>query len=48
MQGPAKNKGIRPITMLGTVALGDDFPALHGRPLRAREIVVDIVPEEKK
>ncbi len=39
--GPAKNKGIRPISMLGAVALGDDFPALQGRQLRAREIVVE-------
>ncbi len=41
VQGPAKNKGIRPITQLGTVGLGDDFPALQGRQLRAREIVVE-------
>lgn len=41
LQGPAQNKGIRPITQLGGVALGDDFPALQGRQLRAREIVVE-------
>jgi len=41
MPGPAKNKGVRSVTPKGTVALGHDFPALKGRVLRAREIVVE-------
>lgn len=41
MPGPTANKGIRPIVQLGGVALGDDFPALKGRQLRAREITVE-------
>jgi len=39
--GPVKNKGIKSVKSLGTTALGSDFPALEGRQLRARELVVE-------
>ncbi len=40
-QGPTQNKGIRSVTPLGAVGLGGDFPALQGRELRARVLVVE-------
>jgi quercetin dioxygenase-like cupin family protein len=41
LQGPTQNKGVRSVTPLGVVPLGEDFPALQGRQLRARVIVVE-------
>ena len=40
-QGPTKNKGIRSVTPLGAIGLGEDFPALHDRQLRARVLVIE-------
>jgi len=39
--GPVKNKGITSVTPVGVVALGTEFPALAGRQLRARELVIE-------
>lgn len=41
MDGPTKNQGIKSVTALGATELGGDFPALSGRQLRARELVVE-------
>ena len=38
---PAQNKGIRSVRLLGAVDLGDEFAALGGYQLRAREIIVE-------
>lgn len=39
--GPAVNKGVKAVAALGSVALGDEFPGLEGRVLRAREIIIE-------
>jgi quercetin dioxygenase-like cupin family protein len=39
--GPAKNQGIKSVTPVGTLALGTEFPALAGRQLRARELLIE-------
>lgn len=41
LAGPTKNQGIKSITPLGTAELGGDYPALAGRQLRARELVIE-------
>lgn len=40
--GPTETKGIESSVVLGAIPLGDDFPALDGRVLRAR--VVTLLP----
>ncbi len=40
LQGPTKNEKVGPVTLLGKIGLGDDFPQMEGRDLRARIIVV--------
>jgi quercetin dioxygenase-like cupin family protein len=39
-EGPTETVGIESSTILGAVSLGQDFEALEGRKLRAREVVV--------
>ncbi len=39
--GPTKNQGIKSVKPLGTSELGGDYPALAGRQLRARELVIE-------
>jgi quercetin dioxygenase-like cupin family protein len=41
-EGPTETKGIESSVALGAIPLGDDFPALEGRVLRAR--VVTLLP----
>ena len=41
ISGPVKNKGIKSVKPVGSVALGSEFPALAGRQLRARELVIE-------
>lgn len=38
--GPAETVGVKSSTILGMVPLGEDFGALEGRVLRAREVVL--------
>ncbi len=40
-EGPTQTRGIRSVTPVGSVPLAGDFPAMEGRQLRAREIVVE-------
>ena len=38
--GPAESRGVTSITPVGSVALSGEFEGMHGRELRAREIVI--------
>ena len=40
LDGPTQTKGIESVELLGTVGLEKDFPALAGKQLRARELVI--------
>jgi len=40
VEGPAETKGIESSVVLGSISLKDDFAALDGRMLRAREVTV--------
>jgi len=40
ISGPAENKGIGIINLLGAIELGDEFPSMEGRQLRARELTI--------
>lgn len=40
ISGPTETKGIESIVALGTVELGDEFPSMAGRQLRARELTI--------
>jgi len=40
LSGPSKTHGIKSVTVLGSIGLEKDFPALNGRQLRARELVI--------
>jgi quercetin dioxygenase-like cupin family protein len=39
-EGPKETRGIESSVVLGSISLGDDFAALDGRRLRAREVTV--------
>jgi len=40
LSGPIKTHGIESVTVLGSIGLEKDFPALKGKQLRARELVI--------
>ena len=40
LSGPNKTHGIESVTVLGSIGLEKDFPALKGKQLRARELVI--------
>ena len=41
LAGPTENKGISSVKLLGAQNLGNDFAAMRGHMLRAREIVIE-------
>ncbi|MDH4273895.1 MAG: cupin domain-containing protein [Gammaproteobacteria bacterium] len=41
VEGPTQNKGIKSVTVIGGVTLASEFPALEGRQMRVRELVIE-------
>lgn len=39
-EGPTETRGIESVVALGSIGLGEDFAALEGRVLRARELTI--------
>lgn len=41
LEGPSQTKGIASVEKLGSMDLGEEFPAMSGRNFRAREITIE-------
>ena len=39
--GPSETRGIKASELLGSIALGDDFPAISGQSLRVRRVTLE-------